>query len=167
MRISYRPFLTAIILTSIMFGSIAKADSMSDSKEFKIRFDESKYRETENIVIHGTFTTFVKCGSQYAIWNQFPGAVRYTLKDLDTNKTYQSVNTELSISWDGNQVYDEYAKMPCDKVIGKEFSVALNDVYFLDTPENAIENFELHAEYAGRTSNTIAAKNRQFLPKKF
>ena len=167
MRISYRPFVTAIILTSIMFGLIAKADSMSDSEEFKIQFDESKYREAEKIVIHGTFATFVKCGSQYAIWNQFPGAFKYTLKDLDTNKIYQSVNGELSISWDGNQVYDEYAKMPCDKVIEKEFSIALNDIHFMDSPKKAIKNFELYVDYAGRTSNAIVFKNRRFFPKEF
>lgn len=167
MRIAYLPFLPAFILMSVMFGSIAKAESMSDFEGFKIQFDESEYREVKAIEIRGAFATFVKCGSQYAIWSQFPGAIRYSLKDLDSNKIYQSANGELSISWDGSQVYDEYAKMPCDKVIEKEFSTALNDIYFVDSPKKAIRNFELHADYAGHTSNVIVFDKRPFFPKGF
>jgi REP element-mobilizing transposase RayT len=167
MRNYFSSFLRAFILATIMFSLIAKAENMSASEEFKIQFDESKYADTKEFVIHGAFTTFVNCGSQYAIWFQFPDAVRYTLKDLDSGEVYQSINRELSISRDGNQVYDEYAKTPCNKVIEKEFSVALSDVYFMNSPKKAIKNFELHADYAGHKSNTILFKVRPFFLKEF
>ena len=119
------------------------------------------------IIISGSYTTFVNCGSQYAIWHQFPGAIHYTIKDLESGEVYASINNELSISPSGSQIYDEYAKKECGKVVTEKFSIVLNDVYFLNPPATSIKNFELSCRYYNDPSNTIKISNKSIYLKQF
>jgi len=64
-----------------------------------ISFDGNVQRT--RIEIHGTYSTFVNCGSQYATWHQFPSAICYAIRDLDSGEIYLSINNELSISPSG------------------------------------------------------------------
>ena len=154
MRIDYPLILIVLVLSSLT----TKAESMDEYQGLKIQFDENKYKETKTIQIDGLFAIFVNCGSQYAIWSQFSETIRYMLKDLDTGEVFMSIDNELSISWDGNQVYESYSREPCGKVIDKEFSIKLKDIYFLEPPEKSISNFELTAYYM-HESNKLTFKN--------
>ncbi len=128
---------------------------MSDNQGFSISYDHGSYEENKVIVVQGTLSTLVKCGSQYAVWHQFPQAVRYTLKDLDSASIYHSVDMALSISENGDEVYAHYAKEPCGKVVSQDFSIVLNDIYFQQPPKEEISHFQLYAEYWGFTSNSL------------
>jgi hypothetical protein len=136
-------------------GAWVGANEMSKKQELKITFDQDFYKETKNFRIFGTLSTFVNCGSQYATWRQFPQAMQYRLVNLDSGETHTSVNMMLSISESGNEIFDHYGKQPCDQVVSKDFSISLNEVYFNESSKSAISNFELQAEYAGHTSNTL------------
>ncbi len=153
-----------LLLTLQLHSAMAK---MSDTKGLKIRLNEDQALDKNKVQIDGHFSTFVTCGSQYATWHQFPETINYTIKDLKTGETYQSIDNTLSISWDGNEVYEEYSNKPCDQIISEDFSVYIEDVYFIEAPENLIENFELTAEYFGYKSNTIVVNNSKLKLKKF
>lgn len=137
-------------------------ENLSNAHGLSIWFDNSTYEERKDIVIHGNLSTFVNCGSQYAIWHQFPEAIKFTLQNLDSGEVYFSGGGELSISWDGNQVYEAYAKEPCNEVVSKFFSISLNSIYFRDLPKNTVKNFKLQAEYVGHTSNSLSFRGVQF-----
>lgn len=115
-------------LTLISLSMEAKC--MDNYQGLKLDIDTGAVNETGDVVINGELSVFVKCGSQYAIWHQFPESITYTLKDLATGETFISSNNELSISWNGNEVYDEYAEKPCNKIITEKFTVFLNSIYF-------------------------------------
>ncbi len=142
-----------------MKSSSSKVDQNGDYEGLKLEFDKNSYMETKEIRIHGALSMFINCGSQYAIWHQFPNSIRYILKDLDSGEIYQSVNMELSISWDGNDIYEQYSKEPCDKIIEKEYSILLNDIYFIDSPKKIIKNFELNSNFMNFVSNILSFKD--------
>ena len=114
---------------------------MDKYQGLKIEFNRYMYKESTEIEISGALSVFVNCGSQYAIWSQFPSVIRYTVTDLDSKAVYQSVDNELSISLNGNNIYDEYAGKPCNKIVEENFSIKLADVYFIDPPKKEIRNF--------------------------
>ncbi len=144
-----------VCIAFILTSTVTKGASVDEPEGLSIAFNRQAYLEatviepeasnvsaihTKAINITGSLVTFVNCGSQYAIWSQFPQVIRYALTDLDTYTVYQSVDNELSISWQGNSVYERYAKKPCDQLVTKNFSVNLQDVYFIDPPKNRNKN---------------------------
>lgn len=131
---------------------------MEEPQGLTIRFDENWYKKEKEIKIDGVLSTFINCGSQYAILYQFPRGIRFMIKDLHTGKVYKSLNPEISYTHHGNQIYDRYSKMPCNKVVSEEFSIKLESIYFSEPPENVISNFELTAEYS-HESNKLTIKN--------
>lgn len=131
---------------------------MKEDQGLKITFDQASYNETKSIEVQGILSTFVNCGSQYATWRQFPGAINYTLKNLDTGDIYNSVDMMLSISESGNDIYDRYSKEPCNTIVSKDFSVVLNHIFFQKMSKTKVFNFELQAEYAGHKSNILIFK---------
>lgn len=151
--------------------NVSGANKMDEQKSidegFSIKFDRVGYENSKDIIVSGSFSIFVNCGSQYALWHQFPAGIRFTVKDLDSDAEYLSANTELSISWDGNQIYEEYAKMPCNTAVGEDFSMVLNDMYFERGPNKEIVNFELRAAYAGKESNVLTFIAVPFIVKGF
>lgn len=156
------------LLTSLIFifcSLLARAEMMDEYQGLKIQFDESRYKETNEIKVHDALSTFVNCGSQYAIWYQFPSAIRYTLKNLDSGKVYHSIDNELSISLSGNSIYEEYSKKPCNKIVEEKFSVSLKDIYFIDPTTKEIKNFKLYADYAGHKSSPLVFMNKPLVLK--
>jgi len=130
-----------------------------------ISFDGNADRA--KIEIHGTYSVFVNCGSQYAIWYQFPSAIRYTIKDLDSGNVYLSIDNELSISQSGNQVYDEYSKKECGKVVAENFSITLSDIYFINPPKQPLKNVEISCRYYNDVSNSVKILNKSLFLKSF
>ena len=130
-----------------------------------ISFDGNVQRT--QIEIHGTYNTFVNCGSQYAIWHQFPSAIRYAIKDIDSGEIYMSINNELSISPSGNQIYEAYSKKECGKVVSESFSMILSDIYFVSPPKTPIKNLEISCSYYNTRSNAVKILNTSLLLKSF
>ena len=122
---------------------------------FKIYFDDNAYKENKNVVIRGTLSTFVKCGSQYAVWRQFPDSISYTIKNLDSGTVYSSINMELSISESGDDIYDEYNETPCDKIVSQDFLIDLSDLFFQIPSQIEVKHFEVFAEYLNFKSNIL------------
>lgn len=158
-------FVIFILLLSLVMNP-SNANESDEFQGFKIKMDEDLYEQKKEIYIRGSFSIFVNCGSQYAIWGQFPQAIRYKLKDLDSDTLYQSINMELSISWDGNQVYEDYAKMPCNKIITESFHENLHNIYFENAPDNPIKYYEVQAEYMNFVSEWIKIDNKPIQLKK-
>lgn len=154
-------FLHLCVL-SFVLASKVEAHVLQNDQGLNLVFDDALYKKTKDIRVNGVFSIFVNCGSQYALWYQFPASIRYTLTDLDSGAIYFSVDNELSISWSDNQVYEAYAKEPCNQIISKTFSVLLNDIYFQNVPRKKINHFKLQAEYAGQTSNPLTFKGVLF-----
>jgi hypothetical protein len=140
---------------------------MDSTEGLDLSLDQKSYDETGDIKIDGRLSTFVNCGSQYAMWRQFPRAIKYTLKDLDSGATYNSIDMTLSISEHGTDIYEKYRQQPCDQVVSKSFTVNLNEVFFKESPNQPIKNFELQAEYAGHISDTLKITNTSFQLKVF
>lgn len=86
------------------------AEYMSVNQGSNIKFDSVKYKQTKTIIVNGVLSIFVNCGSQYALWYQFPRVIKYALKDLDSGNVYNSESNALSTSHDGNQIHEQYAK---------------------------------------------------------
>jgi hypothetical protein len=144
-----------LFIVSLTMGS----DKMDEYQGLKIDVDPSDFKESGEVKINGEFSIFVNCGSQYSTWFQFPATIQYTLKDLDTGDIFKSMDNELSISWDGNEIYDHYAKEPCNRIITKGFSTTLTEIYFENPSKKPITNFELNASYLGHTSNSLTINN--------
>lgn len=138
---------------------------MSKFQGLKIKLNENATKG--KFQVDGSFSTFVSCGSQYAMWSQFPKGVIYFIKDIKTNQVYESINNELSISWNGNEVYQEFSKKSCNEIVTEEFSVFLGDIYFEDAPAHLLESFELVAKYLKYTSNRISIESSNFEFRKF
>jgi|GEM_PF-1426936 len=156
-------FMIATLLTAATSDKDVQkqktGNSMSDWEGLKIFFDKEKYKETGEITFHGVFATFVKCGCQYSTWYLFPDKISYILKDLDKGEVYKSVDMDITISHDGNSIYDEYAKEPCDKVVSKNFSINIKEIWFENSPSNEVQNFEISAQYLGYTSNVLIVRS--------
>lgn len=152
-------FVLLLIVLSANGMILEVKEVVNLDQKFTIRFDKEAYSEREEVVIHGSFSMYVNCGSQYAVWGQFPEGVYYTLEDFDSGITYESMSGELSISWDGNQVYEQYANMPCNRVVKEPYSIALKDVIFSKLTNNAIKNFKLSAHYLSTKSNELTFVN--------
>ncbi len=159
---------TGYFVWLVYFYSITSGvEAVEDFQGIKIDFNHQKYQEQHKLEIIGSFAMFINCGSQYAIWSQFPDVIRYSLTDLDSKTTYQSIDNELSISWDGNEVYDRYASEPCDKIVEKTFSMELANVYFQDAPKDPITNWTLSAFYLGYESNLLTFNHTSLILKSF
>lgn len=158
------------ILLTLLLGfnmSSLQAKPTENGEGLTIELDEFLYQQEKQIYIKGVFGIFVNCGSQYAIWGQFPQVIRYKLKDLDSGIVYQSINRELSISWNGNQVYEEYAKKPCNKIITEQFSENLQEIYFENASKMSVKNYMLQAEYMNFVSAWIKIENKPIQLKSF
>ena len=108
--------------------------------------------ENKELIIRGVFRTYVKCGSQYATWYQFPETVQFTLKNLDTNEEHTSRNTELSISPDQRTI-ERYSSMPCDQIHRRYFEQNIFDYFTKYIPTAG--SYEIFAFYKTSKSEPI------------
>lgn len=86
----------------------------------------------KKIHIRGMYRTYVKCGSQRAIWQGFSSHFNYVVKDMATEEVYTTQFSPLSISHapmplghDGKPMPDSYSQMPCDQFDKRYFEVEL------------------------------------------
>lgn len=151
-----------ILFISLLFIVLnSGAKNLNDYQGISI--EVVAHEGASGLKINGALSKFINCGSQYAIWNQFPRTILYVLKDLDTGNVYKSDDTLLSISRIGNSIYERYAKEPCNKIVTKEFSNSVTSINFSPSPKTEIFNFELTASYMGFSSNTLVINNTSLI----
>jgi hypothetical protein len=77
----------------------------------------------ETLPLAGRLEVYVKGGSQYGTWRQFPEAIRYEVR-LPSGATEMTIDVSMNIS-DSEDTYDAYADEPGNQVVGKDFEVDL------------------------------------------
>lgn len=122
-----------------------------DEEQFTLevmdRPGESRHR---GLWLAGVLKIFVRAGSQYATWRQFPMAVRYEVQAPD-GEVRMTPDLSLSIS-EGPEVFEGYAAQPCNAVIEESFECSS----LLDDFPKCFEQhglYRLRAHYLGLTSN--------------
>lgn len=152
----HAPISVPIFLSLLLSGPCVAGPAVTaETPGLTIEQDAAASRQAGQLIIKGVLATFVNCGSQYAIWHQFPAGVRFRLTDLETGRVHESPNREMSISWNGNQVYEHYRKAPCDSVVRQDFSLSLAEVFPPGDAPVSVRHFSLQAEYVGHRSNTL------------
>ena len=107
-------------------------DYADDFDGIKIVVSVESSAADKRILIRGLYRTFVKCGSQRAIWQGFSSHFNYVARDLATGKVYETQFAPLSISHapmpsgpDGTPMPDSYSQMPCEQFDMQYFEVEL------------------------------------------
>lgn len=159
--------LLAIVIFLSGFCMNTSASDDKGRQGLTIQLDAKKHSDTQGIYLSGSFSVFVNCGSQYAIWGQFPQVINYKLKDLESGVIYTSINREMSISWNGNSVYEEYSHKPCNQIISEEFVENLQDLYFTHSPKHSITRYSVQADYMGFVSDWLTIENKPIRLKSF
>lgn len=73
----------------------------------------------KQIPIIGRLQVYVRSGSQYATWRQFPGAIYYEVV-VEQGKINVTPNYTRSISED-HSIHQKYSHMPSDQIVGTNF----------------------------------------------
>ncbi len=132
--------------------------------EFEENFDGLKIAATvdehNDIIVRGVFRTFVRCGSQRAIWQGFSSHLTYFAKDLETETQYETRFAPLSISHlpsppgpDGLPTPDSYAQMPCDQFDLQYFEISLYEK-MPELPRN-VGKLEIYMKKFNSESNRV------------
>ncbi len=138
-----------------------------DGQGLTIRLDEKTSSDNQAIYLSGKFSVFVNCGSQYAIWGQFPQVINYKVKDLDSGTIYTSINREMSISWNGNSVYEEYSRQPCNQIVSEVFVEDLQNLYFREGAEKSPSRYAMQAGFMEFYSEWLTIENKPIKLKTF
>lgn len=105
----------------------------------------------KKIPIMGRFQVYVRNGSQYAYWRQFPAAIYFEVV-VAPGKISVTPNYSRSIS-DDNETYKHYANMPADQMVGANFRQ--NIYYDLSQFISVPGVYKIRALYFGQESNWL------------
>ena len=125
---------------------------MDPAKEdFVIKLHGRATLSAQSIPIVGRYQIYVRKGSQYARWRQFPSAMRYEVI-TPSGKQWLSPDLTRSIS-EYHETFENYSAMPADQIVGKDFEQnAFTKISeFIDTPGL----YKIRARYFGSESNWI------------
>lgn len=126
----------------------------ADKEDFLIIQTGQASLSNKQITLIGRLQVYVKNGSQYAIWRQFPRAIYFEVIDELGNKTLTPDPTR-SIS-DHHETYKRYASMPADQIVGKNFEL---NIYQNVHPIIAkAGRYQIRARYFGKSSNWVEVK---------
>lgn len=132
-------------------GKMQEGKFGSAQEGFHIELDGRASIAAQRIPIKGMLRVYVAVGSQYAMWRQFPSAMRFEVEtpDGDVNK---SMDRSMSIS-DDSETYERYAREPANQVVGQEFETNAYDKIqsFVEKPGI----YRIRADYEGILSNWI------------
>ncbi len=93
----------------------------AEEKAFILRLDGRASFAEQKIPLRGKLQIYVRRGSQYATWRQFPSAIRFEVRNA-SGKVGMTPDLTRSIS-DSQQTYARYAAQPADEIIGKNFEI--------------------------------------------
>ena len=146
-----RPLIMVLLLSS-MYPLHAETHAMKHDAELKIALDTNAYRQKQQLLITGSYRTWVNCGSQLAIWVQFPREIGFQILDLGSGQTFASVSAPMSVSYAASTI-EEFHNMPCDQMVEQPFSVDLAELYL--RPPAAKEPMKISAQFLGTRSNVL------------
>lgn len=143
--------LTAL---SLMYACTLQAEvaAMRSPAELKIACDRQVYAAERRLIIHGSYRTWVNCGSQLAIWAQFPREVEFEIVDLASGQSFVSASAPLSVSHHQSTI-EYYGSLPCDQMVEQAFTVELAQFYF--QPPAATPPMNIVARFLGTRSNVL------------
>jgi hypothetical protein len=127
-------------------------ESIPSAEGFELHVVPPARLGEEKLVVAGRLAVFVKDGEQYATWRQFPGAIRFRMLRAPAGIRHEFADLTLNIS-DTNQVYANYAGMPSNRIVGKDFEMNLLPSY--PAVFNVPGIYEIDAEYGGQRSNPV------------
>lgn len=119
-----------------------------DDEGFVLEADGPASFSERRLELRGRLQLYVRSGSQYATWRQFPQAMRYEI-ETPAGDVALSNDLTLSIS-DTQESYERYAAEPADQVVGVSFEVSV-----FDQLSRLIEGpgrYRLRAHYLGSVS---------------
>lgn len=122
-----------------------------DAERFVLRSSSRSSLSEEQIPLSGRLQTYVRAGSQYATWRQFPGSVRYELEKPSGDKE-MTIDMSMSIS-DDQETYEHYGREPADQIVGKSYSLNAFDALrgIIEQPGE----YRVRAHYEGFVSNWV------------
>lgn len=105
----------------------------------------------KKLPLRGRLQVFVRNGSQYATWRQFPSEIRYEVRG-PSGSVAMTPDLTLSIS-DSGETYEAYASEPADRMMGREFEV--NWFFRLETLVQVPGRYAVRAHYLDFASNWL------------
>ncbi len=118
---------------------------------FVLAFRDAQVQRGGPLFVCGRLQLYVRAGSQYAIWRQFPQAFTYEVKTADGGPR-ETPDMSLSIS-EGPGVHEQYAALPSECVVGEDFDLDISAFVGALLPENGA--CQLRARYMGLCSNWL------------
>jgi hypothetical protein len=122
-----------------------------DAEGFVLQTRSSSSLSAERIPLRGRLQTYVRDGSQYATWRQFPASIRYELEKPSGEKE-MTLDLSMSIS-DDQETSERYSREPADQILGKDFSVNAFDK--LGGIIGEAGKYRVRAHYEGFVSNWV------------
>lgn len=122
-----------------------------DKEGFVITHADRASWSKKNIPIAGRLQVYVRRGSQYGTWSQFPDSVRYEVV-VEQGKIAVTRDYSMSIS-EENATYEYYGKMPADQIVGSNFEI--NIFSQLSEIIDGAGQYKIRARYYGRESNWL------------
>lgn len=136
--------------------------SMSDEKSVEITMGDNEEGfviaqsgraslSDKQILIIGRYQVYVRRGSQYATWRQFPQSIYFEMI-VRPGKIEVTPDYSMSIS-DSIETHQSYSERPADKIIGADFkkNVFPDVSRFIDKPGN----YKIRARYFNHESNWL------------
>lgn len=123
----------------------------SDQEDFVIMQSGRASLADKQIPIIGRLQVYVRSGSQYATWRQFPSSIYYEVL-VAPGKISVTPDYTMSISED-NKTYQAYAKMPADQIVGTNF---IKNIFADFSPLIVTPGiYKIRARYFNRESNWL------------
>ncbi len=78
--------------------------------------------KNRSVLLRGTFSIFVKTGSQLAIWQDFPQAILVVARNVATGEKFETMDLSMSGASDPGLI-DKYAAMPANRMVEETFRI--------------------------------------------
>lgn len=147
--------IAALFWILCMSVTASQAETSGPQGVLSISLDREAFAKSGKLLINGKLGIFVNCGSQLSVWASFPRDIQFKVTDLHTGKYYVSERGPHSFSYDQFTI-DEYAKMPCNKIIEQEFGVDFDDNYWAPPLLKIKGAIKIEAEYLNIKSNELS-----------
>ena len=122
-----------------------------DKEDFLIMQSGRSSWAEKKISIMGRLQVYVRKGSQYATWRQFPRAIYFEVV-VSPDKIRATQDYSMSIS-DDSTTYEHYSKMPAEQIIGNNFE--LNVFSDLSQIIDKAGQYKIRARYFEQVSNWL------------
>ncbi|MDH5178651.1 MAG: hypothetical protein OEZ39_19910 [Gammaproteobacteria bacterium] len=108
--------------------------------------------KNQRMYIKGVCRKYVRCGSQYAAWVNFPQEVIFYLQELNGSREFVTMDLSRSFS-PSPEMVERYAGLPCNQLVTQHFAVNVYQLIREFPTESGV--YSIHAELRGMKSNKI------------